>query len=431
MGIATAVWEGGTVSASASERDTGADPWAFAPTRKVDAGERSVVVAETYSRVKSIARRVPISRVVDLTPLDDLRLPVYSAVTPLARDLKIHNGKGATREAARVSALMEAVERVSAERTFAATVVASYQELERSGPLPPVDPLAFDLPADTAYRPDSRFTWVQGRELLAGRDVLIPLDLVITPPIEGILRDVDTNGVAAGNIHLEAVTHAICEIIERDAFSQILFVAAFGDHEKHARALVPIDLGTLRGQALEWTKRIAGAGLRLDVLDITSDVGVPTFHTLLLDPQYPAPGGERLPRRFFGSGTHPDPDVAVFRALSEAIQSRLIVIQAARDSYNRIRTPSRSPAAAATGTRAVRLRQRSFANVSGFKSMDLRADLEFLLERLAKVGVRQCVAVDLTRPAWSIPVVRVRIPGLSPYSVNMRRPGPRCFRHLL
>src|SRR5216117_563893 len=315
------------MSLGAPEHAPAASPWAFAPTLKVDAGERSVVVSETYARVKSIARRVPISRVADLTPLDDLRLPVYSAVTPLARDLKIHNGKGATREAARVSAMMEAVERVAAERSFAPCLLGSYQELERAGPLPPVDPLAFDLPADTAFRPDSRFTWVQGRELLAGRDVLIPLDLVITPPVEGILRDVDTNGVASGNIHLEAVAHAICEVIERDAFSQILFIAAFGDHEKHARALVPTDLGTLPSQALEWAERIARAGLQLDVLDITTDVGVPTFHALLLDPHYPAPGGDRRPRRFFGSGTHPDPDVAVFRALSERSEEHTSELQ--------------------------------------------------------------------------------------------------------
>ena len=61
----------------------------------------------------------------------------------------------------------------------------------------------------------------------------------------------------------------------------------------------------------------------------------------------------------------------------------------------------------------------------------MHGDLSFVLGRLRAAGVTQCVAVDLTNPAWSIPVVRVRIPGLSPYSVNMRRPGPRCFRHLL
>ena len=405
-------------------------PWAFASTPKVDAGERSVLVAETYARVTRIARQVPISRVADLTPLDDLGLPAYSAVTPLARDLKVHNGKGATREAARVSAMMEAVERVSAERAEAPTIRASYQELARGGPLSPVDPRAFDLPADSAYRPDATFSWIQGYDLLGERDVLMPLDLVITPPGEGILRDVDTNGVASGNIHLEAVAHAICEVIERDAFSQVLFVAAFGDVEDQPRTVTQIDLPTLPAPARAWAERLARAGLQLDVVDITTDIGVPTFHALLLDPQYPAPGGERRPRRFFGSGTHPDPDVAVFRALSEAIQSRLIIIQAARDSYNRFRSPTRTPTRA-TGRGPVRLRKGSFARVTGFRSTDLHADLRFLLARLRATGVSQCVAVDLTNGSWSIPVVRVRIPGLSSYSVNMRRPGPRCFRHLL
>ena len=404
-------------------------PWAFGPTPKVDAGERGVFVAETHARVSRIARLVPISRVADLTPLDDLGLPAYSAVTPLAKDLKVHNGKGPTREAARVSAMMEAVERVSGERVNAPTVVASYDELAAGASLPPVDPRSFELPADTGYRPDARFTWVQGRELLAGRDVLIPVDLVISPPAEGVLREVDTNGLASGNSHLEAVAHAICEVIERDAFSQVLFMAAFGDPEDEPYRVTQIEPGTLPPPAGEWADRIARAGLSLDVVDITGDIGVPTFHALLLDPQYPAPSGERRPRRFFGSGTHPDPAVAVFRAVSEAIQSRLIVIQAARDSYNRFRTPPR--AAPPTGKRPVKLQRRSFASVAGFNSADLHADLSFLLERLAKAGVGECVAVDLTDPRWSIPVVRVRIAGLSPYSVNMRRPGTRCLRHLL
>jgi ribosomal protein S12 methylthiotransferase accessory factor len=404
------------------------DPWAFAPTPKIDAGERGVRLADTYARVRAVARLIPISRVADLTPLDDLGLPAYSAVTPLARDLKIHNGKGATREAARVSAMMEAVERVSGERTTAPTVVASYRQLADGSP-PPVDPTAFELPADTTYRPDATFTWVPGRELLGGRDVLVPLDLVVSPPAEGLLRDVDTNGLASGNSHLEAVAHAICEVVERDAFGQILFMAAFGDPEDPPHTVVQIERETLPAPAREWAERIARAGLSLDVVDISGDLGVPTFHALLLDPHYPAPGGERRPRRFFGSGTHPDPDVAVFRALSEAIQSRLIMIQAARDSYNRFRTPPRAAPAAAA--RPARLQRRSFASVAGLSSSDLHADFRFLLERLRAAGVTQCVAVDLTDPRWSIPVVRVRIAGLTSYSVNMRRPGPRCFRHLL
>ena len=63
--------------------------------------------------------------------------------------------------------------------------------------------------------------------------------------------------------------------------------------------------------------------------------------------------------------------------------------------------------------------------------MDLLADLELLLNALASIGVRECVAVDLTHPKWGVPVVRARISGLSQYCVNKTRPGARCLRYLL
>jgi ribosomal protein S12 methylthiotransferase accessory factor len=76
-------------------------------------------------------------------------------------------------------------------------------------------------------------------------------------------------------------------------------------------------------------------------------------------------------------------------------------------------------------------RRRPFGDGPAFRSQDVRAELGFLLGRLQASGIEQCVAVDLTHPEWGIPVVRLRIAGLSPYCVNMRRAGPRCLRHLL
>ena len=65
---------------------------------------------ETYAALIGIARHVPITRVTDLTPLHRLGIPAWTAVTTLARDLTVHAGKGATRLAAKVSAMMEAVD---------------------------------------------------------------------------------------------------------------------------------------------------------------------------------------------------------------------------------------------------------------------------------------------------------------------------------
>lgn len=176
----------------------------------------------------------------------------------------------------------------------------------------------------------------------------------------------------------------------------------------------------LVAETYERVRRIARRVPIARVTDLTplDDLGLPA-----------ARGGERGPRRVFWSGTHPDPDTAVFRAVSEAVQSRLIVIQSARDSYNNIRTaPRRFPAATAKDRQVPPPRRRAFGDVRGFRSMDLRADLQVLLERLRLVGVGLCVAVDLTSPSLSIPVVRVRIGGLSPYVLNMRQAWPSLLQ---
>jgi len=57
--------------------------------------------------------------------------------------------------------------------------------------------------------------------------------------------------------------------------------------------------------------------------------------------------------------------------------------------------------------------------------------LAFLLEGLRAAGFERVIAVDLTRPDLDVPVVRVRVPGLSCFAVDRRRVGWRCLRHLL
>ena len=112
------------------------------PTHKVDRlASRVVPLEETVARVEAFLDAVPVTRISDLMALDELCLPVCCAVTPLARDLTTHLGKGPTPLAARVSALMEAVERVSAEDVpvAAPTVRASFIEM-RARELDAVDP---------------------------------------------------------------------------------------------------------------------------------------------------------------------------------------------------------------------------------------------------------------------------------------------------
>jgi ribosomal protein S12 methylthiotransferase accessory factor len=372
---------------------------------------------------------VPITRLADLTPLDRLGLPVWSATTPLARDLTTHLGKGADAVAARVSALMEAVERASAERVSLPLLRVSWRELDGSG-VAALDPRLCDLPHDSAFAPDAVLGWIEADCLVGNRKLQLPLDLAVSPPGEGVLRHVDTNGLAAGNSRLEAIVHALAEVIERDAVSQHLFAELYleaSDSLPQRLRIAPLTLPEPAGAIVETAR---GAGIDVVVDWLVTDIAVATFRALMIDHAYPTPDGPAT-RCFVGYGTAPDAMLAVMRALTEAVQSRLAVIQGARDAFNR--TPAADDAARPFAWLADFTAQQllPFDAVPTFESTDLAADLDFLLRQLARVGLDRVIVADLTRPDLDIPVVRVRVPGLACFAVNQQRVGWRCRRHLL
>ena len=55
---------------------------------------------------------------------------------------------------------------------------------------------------------------------------------------------------------------------------------------------------------------------------------------------------------------------------------------------------------------------RSFAAIVDRRSTTLTEDLSWELEQLAAAGFTQALVVDLTRPEFNIPVVRLVVPGL-------------------
>ena len=107
--------------------------------------------------------------------------------------------------------------------------------------------------------------------------------------------------------------------------------------------------------------RLERAGWRWSVWDATSDIGVATFHCLITDSADPQ-GHMGL-----GSGTHPDRAVALTRALTEAVQTRMNYITGARDDLKfeeftaegRAQQSTGSKGAAENGGAALRFHRRS------------------------------------------------------------------------
>lgn len=375
--------------------------------------------------------RVPVTRVYDATPLDYVGLPVWGAVTPLACDLKVHAGKGATALAARISAVMEAIERVSAERVERSRVrTATYRQLRREHPDRVIDPCTFDLPFETGYRPDREIAWIEGYDLHDAHDVWVPLDVVISPAVEGVCTGVDTNGLAAGNTYTEAVLHALYELIERDADAHDQFARRYGDGDMQPSLRI-LDPATLEPRVAGWTDRLRAAGLTTTIRDLSHDVGVPVYRATVSDRAFP--GSEGRAERFTGLGCDLDAAHAVFRAVSEAVQSHTAMVLGARDTFERDGGFGGLDARGLVSRLTARSSVHPFAPTpAGELSDDLYDRLLVLLERLAAVGLRSCVVVDLARPDVAIPVVRVLVPGAAaPFAKTSKRPSLRLLRSLI
>jgi ribosomal protein S12 methylthiotransferase accessory factor len=258
---------------------------------------------------------------------------------------------------------------------------------------------------------EAEFSWVEGRDLFTGETRWVPIDLVTADytaggPANGPLQ-ATTNGLAAGNHLLEALCHALCEVIERDALALWRLLPDFAQ-DATALNLTTAD-PQLRTTQLD---RFAAVGVALRAFDATSDVGVPTVLCLAADEDE---SSEIQPE--LGSGCHPDPMVALARAVSESAQVRLTRIAGARDDL--------LPESYAASQRAVRARAASEwlrATPPGTTGRDCRAlpacagktlrqDLEAILARLSAAGVNEAVWVDLTDPEIGVPVVRVVVPG--------------------
>ena len=70
---------------------------------------------------------------------------------------------------------------------------------------------------------------------------------------------------------------------------------------------------------------------------------------------------------------------------------------------------------------------RSFQLVPSRANETLREDLNWLLERLAAVGLREIGCVDLSQGLADISVARIVIPGLeAPHDDDSFMPGPRA-----
>jgi ribosomal protein S12 methylthiotransferase accessory factor YcaO len=401
---------------------------------------RTIPPSETIRRVTPLMARIGVTRVAEVTGLDRVGIPNFTAVRPreLGEGISYYNGKGLTRPAAHAGALMEAVERQAAEFCDLPVLYGTRDEMQVRGPT--VDPNEIIVPRSMEYQPDMPLEWVEGIDLLSMRPTYLPLNTVVCPyePPPGRINLFysSSNGLASGNTLEEALCHALCEIIERDATAvsdtSANLAPAVGSILAQIGARAPqtlqprrsarfplIDPDSLPPRARTLVRRLRRAQLLVYLRNVTSTCGIAAFDCHIVE--------RRLDGRHLahgGSGCHPDARVAVSRAISEAAQSRVAHIQGGREDLDRIvGDPAPfDPEAMFGGGPLV-----AYSSVESYEHTHIDDDIRFLLERLERDGFGQVVAVDLTRPDVGVPVVRVVIPRTEAWSVFFQHARSAVF----
>ncbi len=325
-------------------------------------------------------------------------------------------GKGSTAEQGEASALMEAIERYCG--IFQGDEIRKKGRFTDFAPGEAIHPNDVLLVSDAQYQgnpasghdahatpptpapfdPASRIEWSPVWSLRDERFKYLPTSLLYFFYQGPGAINTDSNGCAAGNTLEEAIVQGFLELVERDAY-------AIWWYNRLQRAQV--DLNHFNDSYIrDLQTQLADAGRKLWVLDVTSDLGIPTFVAILHWMQNSRENIE------FGSGAHFDARIAVLRALTELNQFLSIGLMGGGSGEK----------SSLDGVTPLRLEDYPFLMPAVAPAVQWNYD-----EKFARLGTREQViacmqlaqskgldflVLDQTRPDVGVPVVRVIVPGL-------------------
>jgi ribosomal protein S12 methylthiotransferase accessory factor len=326
-------------------------------------------------------------------------------------------GKGSTAEQGEASALMEAIERYSGIfQGDEIRVTRRFSDFAPGEAILPNDVLLFSdaqsMPDETPlddlkeshitpapFDRSAKIEWSPAWSLRDKHFKYLPTSILYFFYGGPAAFHADSNGCAAGNTLEEAIVQGFLELVERDAY-------AIWWYNRSRRA--EVDLSQFNDSYVrDLQTQLAESGRKLWVLDVTSDLGIPTYVAIL---HWMQNGQENIE---FGSGAHFDPRIAMLRTLTELNQFLSIGLmgggtgeKSSLDRINPLRlqdypflTPNGNPAVKPSSALQVGPLDNTREQVDACVDIARRAALDFLV-------------LNQTRPDLEVPVVRVIVPGL-------------------
>ena len=327
-------------------------------------------------------------------------------------------GKGSTSEQGEASALMEAIERYSGIfQGNEVRVTRSFEDFATGEAILPNDVLLFSdaqyrralvssgdghdvTPTAPPFNPSAKIEWSPVWSLRDERFKYLPTSFLYffyngdSAPAGRI--HADFNGCAAGNTLEEAIVQGFLELTERDSY-------AIWWYNRLQRP--EVNLGQFNDSYVrDLQVQFAATGRRVWMLDITSDLGIPSFVAI----SHATEDGRELIE--FGSGSHFDARIAALRSLTELNQFLSLGLTGGRDPGS------------ASHDAPLTLRDHQylapnneqlapFDLSSKFGHLDTREQVMACVNLVKQAGL-DFLVLDQTRPDIEVPVVRVIVPGL-------------------
>ncbi len=325
-------------------------------------------------------------------------------------------GKGSTAEQGEASALMEAIERYSGIfQGDEIRVTRRFPDFPPGDAILPNDVLLYSgaqsesqtsaedsnnsLLNPAHFDPSARIEWSPVWSLRDQRFRYLPTSLMYFFYGGPLAYHADSNGCAAGNTIEEAIVQGFLELVERDAYA----IWWYNRSQRSGVDLSQFDDSYIR----DLQAQLAEAGRKLWVLDVTSDLGIPTYVAIL---HWVQNGQENIE---FGSGAHFDSRIAMLRSLTELNQFLSIGLMGGGTGEK----------SSLDGTTPLRLQDHPFL-IPGGKPVvqpglgskavpldDAREQVLACVDMARRAGL-DFLVLNQTRPDVEVPVVRVIAPGL-------------------
>jgi YcaO-like protein with predicted kinase domain len=365
---------------------------------------RLLSVERTAEQLQSLMPELGITRLADITGLDRIGVPVAMACRPNSRSVSVSQGKGLTVAAAAASALVEAAELYHAEDMLIPILYAPATRMTEDGRSIVFAELWRE--SNTPFDLNRSLAWAVAQDLRSGQAVWLPFDVVHADlsgeqPFGGGFG-ISSNGLAGGNSLTEAAIHGLCEVIERDS------TARWQALDRSLRECTRLDTSSITDpDCIALLERLEDASFSVGLWNTTNLTGIASFHAAILDRRNPSGHSGA------GDGCHLSPGIALLRALTEAIQTRLTYIAGTRDDLDPetyrldLRRDRRNRHEALLADKP----GFDFRQLVDHSNATLAADLTSILERLERAGLA-AYGVDLSQPEIGLPVLRIVVPGL-------------------